>query len=413
MPTMTYKGSDLDLRTPCPAPAYGGLQPDSRARSEPGRSPPIVVDDVVHAACNVAHDAAMFLGGGPVSPVHMMHGLTRVQAAAQALERHGIDGHALRRASAAAVAGEAPALGERAGAAPRTSPELDRLLRQAAALAAVREGAFGAPVSVADVLRAVLAAGREQPAAALLLGAAADPDALWRWGTEAQAPAPGLVPATVAVESLAARVSELEGAVRALADDLGRAVAVLAERFEAIRAFAPGPDLSGRLSSLETALSAQSSMIAEAAGGPVRLARLEEALNAHGQALEEANRKYVHDSQEVFAAVARIGANQQTLAGNLEAWRLDSSGDISIVSNRLQEMEQALRAVLPRPRPEQPPADQAPLPGNAAAGGDEAQAASGLRRWLTGTGRVLPASWREDMNTLRETLRARRRNGGT
>jgi hypothetical protein len=365
----------------------------------------------------------MFLGGGEVAPLHLAHGLTRVEGAAQALERLGVDVAGLRRATAAAIAGEAAAVsGPAPSAALRTAPELTRLLHRAAALA-------GAPASPRDVLRALLAAGPGDIAAALVLEAAANPDALRRWSAEVPANVPDFIPQTAAVERLTARLSELEAAVRMLQDELGRAVAGLAQRFEAIRAFAPGEgsDLAARLAQLEAAVAAQPSRFADAvaftlaqragaegdpqaANGADRLAHLEEMLRIQSERREEANRAHEREFHEAFGALVKLGANQQTLAGNLEAWRLDSSGDIGIVGNRLAALEGALRAVLPRPRPQPPAGIAAPPPGPGITAGGETAPAGSLRRWLVTTGRMLPPSWREDMNALRETLRLRRRN---
>ena len=55
------------------------------------------------------------------------------------------------------------------------------------------------------------------------------------------------------------------------------------------------------------------------------------------------------DLNEIFEALVKLGTNQQTLANNLEAWRLDSSGDVSIVSNRLENMERTLQDALTPP----------------------------------------------------------------
>jgi len=39
----------------------------------------------------------------------------------------------------------------------------------------------------------------------------------------------------------------------------------------------------------------------------------------------------------------------------------------------------------------------------------ELENSTGFKRWLYGTGRVLPSSWREDMSALRESMRSQRR----
>ncbi len=197
-------------------------------------------------------------------------------------------------------------------------------------------------------------------------------------------------------------------------EETNRAVARLAERFEAIRVFSPDDngDLGGRLGALEGKLAEQPSAIANAVGimlaerqpgadaasqpapdtgNPLadRLAAVEDLLRGQTERMHEAAKLQERDLGEIFEALVKLGTNQQTLASNLEAWRLDSSGDISIVSNRLERLE---RAVVPPPAPPRPQQQPAPEPGVAAESG---------KRW----GRMLPATWREDAAALRDSLR--------
>jgi hypothetical protein len=151
----------------------------------------------------------------------------------------------------------------------------------------------------------------------------------------------------------------------------------------------------------------------EGAGGiATKLADVETALRAQAERMEEAGKTHEHDLSEIYEALVKIGANQQTLATNLETWRLDSGGDIGIVSNRVESLEKVLRAVLPRPRPEPQPVQPSPEPARMTSDDlYEGEPPTGsFKRWLFGTTRVLPASWREDMSALRDSVR--RRNGG-
>jgi hypothetical protein len=191
------------------------------------------------------------------------------------------------------------------------------------------------------------------------------------------------------------------------------------------------PDVDGRLAALETRITAQPPAIAEAvaymlgqkadgigggiegAGGiATKLADVETALRAQAERMEEAGKTHEHDLSEIYEALVKSGANQQTLATNLETWRLDSGGDIGIVSNRVESLEKVLRAVLPRPRPEPQPVQPTPEPARMTSDDlYEGEPPTGsFKRWLFGTTRVLPASWREDMSALRDSVR--RRNGG-
>ena len=42
---------------------------------------------------------------------------------------------------------------------------------------------------------------------------------------------------------------------------------------------------------------------------------------------------------KISTGPVKLNANQQTLAGSLEQWRLDNTGDLSVVSNRLKLIE--------------------------------------------------------------------------
>ena len=126
-------------------------------------------------------------------------------------------------------------------------------------------------------------------------------------------------------------------------------------------------------------------------GNPLadRLAAVEDLLRGQTERMQEATKLQERDLGEIFEALVKLGTNQQTLANNLEAWRLDSSGDISIVSNRLERLE---RAVVPPPAPPRPQATVPPERGV-----PRERASSG--------GGVLPATWREDAAALRDSLR--------
>jgi hypothetical protein len=453
---MMYKGNDLDLRTPW-RPSQDRMRPDAgyRPYAEAGRGVPISVDQTVLAASNGAYDAAVFFGTREVRPEHLLYAFTRVDAARDILEQHGLHTQQLRRETVAMMSATEPGAAWDGRGSPPAAPELEELLRRAAA----RAGQDGVAVSVQDVMRAALSGGREAGIAALFLHAAADAQSLERWAAEPALPLHLGAPQSLqlaslqqpdATEKLGARLDQVESAVRALVSaladiqqgidgriaEIGASIARLAERFDAVRAFSSdAPDVDGRLAALETRITAQPPAIAEAvsymlgqragseadalpASGAVvdRLASLEDTLRAQTERMDEVSKTHEHDLTEVYEALVKIGANQQTLAGNLETWRLDSGGDIGIVSNRVERMEKALLAVLPRPRPEPAPtvaeADVPPLRAMRAEReeDDGEQPTGSFKRWLFGTTRVLPSSWREDMTALRDSI-ARRRNG--
>ena len=151
---MSYKGRDLDLRTPH-AP---GVSEDAAGQAGwslpmPGRDGPIPVDQTVLACCNAAYDAALFHGARDVRVEHLLYALTRVDAARDILEQHGVRTQQLRRDAASAIVDEVPATGSKT---PRSSTEYENVLRRAAG----RAGQDSVPASVHDVMRAVLSYGR-------------------------------------------------------------------------------------------------------------------------------------------------------------------------------------------------------------------------------------------------------------
>src|SRR5262245_11046930 len=117
---MSYKGGDLDLRTPLglAGPAAGatpvsGAAGNSRqsastlARAD--RSAPIWVDETVMACSNLAFELASAHRAADVRTEHLLHALALVEQAAEALKRRGIDVDALRRETGALISADLPA----------------------------------------------------------------------------------------------------------------------------------------------------------------------------------------------------------------------------------------------------------------------------------------------------------------
>jgi hypothetical protein len=425
-----------------------------------GRDGPIPVDATVLAVCNAAYDAAAFHGAREVGLQHLVYALTRIEAAREVLDMHGVRTTELRRDAAAAIAESVPATGP--GRTPRSSVELEHTLRRAAN----RAGQDSVPASVHDVLSVLLTHDRETPTAELLLRSTSDPEQLERWAAEPGPASMGLQTAygmppqqSVAMHELVGRLEAMEqrmqalvaevaadrkalldlvaeiqqdmrapraeggSAMAAIGDKLEQtnlAVAQLAERFEAVRSFVPNEgDLGGRLAALEGRLTEQPSAIADAVslmlkegrlgnagpgGEPMtesgnafadRLSVVEDLLRGQTERMLESTKTHERDLGEIFEALVKLGTNQQTLANNLEAWRLDSSGDVSIVSNRLERLERTLAPPLAPSRP------QATVPQS---GGPREKI---IKRW-----RVLPATWREDAAALRDSLRRSVKNRG-
>jgi len=468
---MWYKGHDMDLRTPYWRASQDRMRaetmpPGFRPHADAGRGAPIPVDPTVLACCNGAYDAALFHGAREVRPEHLLYALTRVEAARDVLEQHGVRTSVLRRETSAMLNAEQAAGWDGRGS-PTASADLEELLRRAAQ----RAGQDGVPASVHDVLRAAVTSARDGGAAAVLLHAASDPQALERWASEPAMPLnmgapPSLQLASLQPDIAGARLDQLEASMRALAAevaadrkaivdmlaelqqdirasrsdppaalgeiqealdgkvaDLDRSISALSQRFETVRGFTAGaPDVEERLAALETRIGGQPPAIAEAVSYMLsqrhdereaevaqRLAAFEGTMRTQAERMEQASKAHEHDLSEVYEALVKIGTNQQTLGSNLEAWRLENSGDLSIVNNRVESMEQALLAVLPRPRPETAAAVAAPAATEPELYEYDPPTGS-FKRWLFGTTRVLPSSWRDDMSALRNSVR--RRNGG-
>ncbi len=193
---MAYRGEDLDLRLPQARASRDSYVPNefglngTRPRApmtngvSNGRPEPVVVDDTVMACCNHAYDIAQAHGASEVRLEHLVHALTRVEAAADILEERGIREAHLRRESAAVIASEIPVGLAHSQSAPRASTEFEDVLRRASDQATTQPGNRGATVH--DLLWVLLNYNREIPAIALLLRHAAGWQS-WDWPNRAPA----------------------------------------------------------------------------------------------------------------------------------------------------------------------------------------------------------------------------------
>jgi hypothetical protein len=186
---MAYRGEDLDLRTPqgrLPRETYtsdvgmNGTRPRVPGNAN-GRSDAVYVDETVLACCNHAFDIAQAHGANEVRLEHLVHALTRVEAAAEILEQRGIREAHLRRESAAVIASEIPVGLAHSHAAPRSSVEFEDVLRRASDQGRGRSVAG----NVHDLLWVLLNYNREIPAIALLLRHARDWQS-WDWPHKAE-----------------------------------------------------------------------------------------------------------------------------------------------------------------------------------------------------------------------------------
>jgi hypothetical protein len=168
---MGYRGEDLDLRTPqtwsaTPADlaAVNDPQPGTLGARGAQRPGPIWVDDTVLACANHAFDVALAHRAAEVRIEHLLHALTRIDAAAEALEARGVRVAALRRESAMIIASEIPIGLPNGKGAPRRSEDVAEVLRLAAANAARRN----APATIEDLLHVLFDQRSDVPGLSLL-----------------------------------------------------------------------------------------------------------------------------------------------------------------------------------------------------------------------------------------------------
>lgn len=168
---MAYRGEDLDLRTPqtwaaSPADLAGWSQgePGRGRLGVTARSGPIWVDETVLACCNHAFDVAQLNRAAEVRLEHLLHALTRIEAAAESLEARGVRVATLRRESATVIASDIPVGTANGKTAPRRSDLLEDVLRHAAGVASRRN----APASVDDLLQVLLDSESNVPGLSLL-----------------------------------------------------------------------------------------------------------------------------------------------------------------------------------------------------------------------------------------------------
>ena len=124
---MGYRGDDLDLRTPQTWSAttadLGVEAAGNQGVMRGGRAGPIWVDDTVLACSNHAYDIALAHRAGEVRLEHLIHALTRIDAAADALEARAVRVANLRRDSATIIASDIPVGLQNGKGVPRRSEE--------------------------------------------------------------------------------------------------------------------------------------------------------------------------------------------------------------------------------------------------------------------------------------------------
>jgi hypothetical protein len=226
----------------------------------------------------------------------------------------------------------------------------------------------------------------------------------------------------------AAGAAQVQAVATALEKKLDGAVASLGERLSAIDKLTTSESwayMGARIDVIEKQIGRQSKEVADAVSnvllehlikteesqggqegearssgaGIERLAALETGIEAQLQRADEAARTHEHSLAEIYEALVKLGTNQQTLASNLNTWRVESSGDVSIISNRLEQMERTAQETLGRLD------GQVQSLRQTVGGSSERRGWMGFKRWLYGTTSVLSGAWRDDADAARQRLR--------
>jgi hypothetical protein len=389
--------------------------------------------------------------------------MTRVKASTDLMEQLSIRTGQVRQETAVAIASVAPSHAE---GGPRTSMEMEEILRRAAAFASERK----ASATVADLLRAVLGLGRKAPTTALLMRAATDPASVERWRDEPRRDASqglsvdassraGTAARSNVADALFKRLDSMEALLRTMQADMASErqaiIEVLAQRdepmpmagIEQVQAVATeleaklseqiaalGERLGGRLSVvdqqpaseslaymgarldlIEKQLARHTKDVTEAVSntllehlikaeesevtavvGPDKLEAIETSIESHLQRADEAAKMHENSLAEIYEALVKLGTNQQTLASNLNTWRVESSGDVSIISNRLLEMERNTQEMASR--------FDGQVESLRHVTRSEDRPFGSFKRWLYGTTSVLSGAWRDDPDAVRRRL---------
>jgi hypothetical protein len=371
---MGYRGADLDLRT---LRTWGAASTDLMSGFDPapqGARPlqagPIWVDETLLACANHAFDVALAHRSGEVRLEHLLHALTRVEAAAAALESRGVRVLPLRRDAAIVIASEIPVgLSEEAGR-PRRSPELEDALRLAAAHAAHA----GRPAGVDHLLHVLIDLRSDLSGTELLLRHLARPSRdFWSPLSPRSSPYAGAahfldVPegdrprnsaSTAHLARPARRAEQRSGAeytiLQGMLERLAEIEQAMSERLAAVEAALAGmPGAAPR--DLEV-VNRRLDMIEKAVVGregdgtlEQRLSTLEESLRADRSEKAQALSSLAADVKALATALGCSGADGETpsiaqrlqlLAADLEQHRIELG---SSLGDRIAAIEKALEA---------------------------------------------------------------------
>ena len=121
-----------------------------------------------------------------------------------------------------------------------------------------------------------------------------------------------------------------------------------------------------------------------------RIGSIEQVLDAHGQKTNEAHAVYSAELSEVHEALMKISANQHTLAGAIDNWRNNDTGEIHLINTRIGAVhEDGARRLAAM---EKLCADVETL--SHLIIDDRSRPRRGFKQWLYGTEDWIKASWR-------------------
>jgi ATP-dependent Clp protease ATP-binding subunit ClpA len=407
---MSYKGHDLDLRPVSAGPTRVETASEPPRAGEAGgsrdraRREPVAVALTVLDCCNAAFDVARVHGAREVRLEHLLHALTRAPAAGAVLDEVGIRADQLRRQTAMAIAAEAPGASADTAGAPVASAPFEALLRRAAGEAAKRQSA----ATLQDILRALL----DSPVA-MLLRQAADPQRLAGWRAAASRQAPSAVaplpadPALTVPDAVTTRLGELEAALQSLRAGLAADRAAMSDilrdlrtELAALRASRASEGAAAPRAPADSAIEASLQHLREEAErrwaqATERHQALEASVRAQMEKSDEA-RKSNHDVlSAIYDALLKLGTNQHELGEHFSAWRTETSGDLGIISSRVDQLDQAALDMLGQL------SDDLHALQRRKRGPDSAQLRENLKRWLQGTGSSLATNWRKRLPAYR------------
>jgi hypothetical protein len=186
--------------------------------------------------------------------------------------------------------------------------------------------------------------------------------------------------------ALATERSERASAITTLSDEISgvrSAVRLAAQNSEAAQSA-----LTEQLQQIAATLEQQRSDLGGGTGD--RVAAIEQALDAQSQRLTEAQAVYSAELAEVHEALMKLGANHQTLAGAIDNWRSNDSGEIHLINARIGAVHEdggkRLAAI------EKLCADVETL--SHLVLDDRTRQQGSFKRWLLGTEDWVKASWR-------------------